>query len=61
MGDVENTILKHFEKEKNDFRSESDPYFGYFFFFKSIFPNYQNQNHYENSNYSKYLQNTSFC
>jgi hypothetical protein len=31
MGDVENTILKHFEKEKNDFRSESDPYFEYFF------------------------------
>jgi len=32
MGDVENTILKHFEKEKNDFRSKSDPYLEYFFF-----------------------------
>jgi hypothetical protein len=27
MGDVQNTILKHFEKEKNENGSKSDPYF----------------------------------
>ena len=48
MGDVENTILQHFEKEKNDFRSKSDLYFEDFSANPHFLKLLKIQNHYEN-------------